>query len=112
MNAPVKSSTTEGFILICRRTGHSSFVSIRNKMQTLKFFTLFWLGLLLCLAGNRNCIAAEKQSQQKLLYVAVPGIRDYLEYGGHGILVFDIENGHKFVKRVPSAGVDEKGRPL
>ena len=32
------------------------------------------------------------------LYVAVPGIRDYLGYGGHGILVFDIDNGHRFVK--------------
>jgi DNA-binding beta-propeller fold protein YncE len=49
---------------------------------------------------------------QKLLYVAAPGIRDYLEYGGHGILVFDIDHGHKFLKRFASAGVDEKGQPL
>ena len=27
---------------------------------------------------------------KRYLYVAVPGIRDYLGYGGHGILVFDI----------------------
>jgi len=47
-----------------------------------------------------------------LLYVAEPGIRDYLEYGGHGVLVFDIGHGHRFVKRVPTAGLDEKGRPL
>ncbi|HZI32388.1 MAG TPA: hypothetical protein VFF11_08595, partial [Candidatus Binatia bacterium] len=47
-----------------------------------------------------------------LLYVAEPGIRDYLEYGGHGVLVFDIGRGHRFVKRVPTAGLDEKGKPL
>jgi DNA-binding beta-propeller fold protein YncE len=29
-----------------------------------------------------------------------PGIRDYLEFGGAGILVFDIDRGHKFVKRI------------
>ena len=44
--------------------------------------------------------------------MAAPGIRDYLEYGGHGILVFDIDHGHQFVKRIPSAGLDEKGKPL
>src|SRR5690242_19404748 len=48
----------------------------------------------------------------KLLYVAEPGIRDYLQYGGHGLLVFDIDHGHKFLRRVPTGGVDEKGKPL
>lgn len=37
-----------------------------------------------------------------LLYVASPGIRNYLEYGGVGILVFDIDNGYKFVRRIPT----------
>lgn len=46
-----------------------------------------------------------------LLYVATPGIRDYLEYGGHGLLVFDADHDHRFVKRIPTAGVDEKGKP-
>ncbi len=36
----------------------------------------------------------------RLLYVVCPGIRDYPEFGGAGILVFDIDNGHKFVKRI------------
>ena len=51
---------------------------------------------------------------QRLLYVASPGIRDYLEYGGHGILVFDIDDGHKFVRRISldGYGIDEKGKPL
>jgi len=75
---------------------------------------------MLCLAatcflmGEVPSPAAERRNvaERKLLYVAAPGIRDYLEYGGHGILVFDIEAGHKFVKRIPSAGLDEQGKPL
>jgi hypothetical protein len=42
----------------------------------------------------------------------VPGVRNYLEYGGHGLLVFDIDHGHGFVKRIPTAGLDAKGQPL
>src|SRR4051812_9503456 len=37
---------------------------------------------------------------RRLLYVVCPGIRDLLEFGGAGILVFDIDDGHRFVKRV------------
>src|SRR4051795_12095975 len=39
----------------------------------------------------------------RLLYVVCPGIRDYLEFGGAGILVFDIDKDHKFVKRISPA---------
>src|SRR6185312_5507706 len=56
--------------------------------------------------------AEPKPADGRFLYVATPGIRDYLEYGGHGVLVFDIDHGHKFVKRIPSAGLDENGKPL
>ena len=50
---------------------------------------------------------------QRYLYVATPGIRHYLGYGGHGILVFDIENNHKFVKRIKTRGFreDNSGQP-
>ena len=54
----------------------------------------------------------EVKPERKFLYVAEPGIRNYLEYGGHGVLVFDIDHGHRFVKRIPSSGLDEKGQPL
>ncbi|HKX32690.1 MAG TPA: hypothetical protein VJ302_33700, partial [Blastocatellia bacterium] len=37
-----------------------------------------------------------------LLYVASPGIRNYLEFGGVGLLVFDIDAGYKFVRRIPT----------
>ena len=49
---------------------------------------------------------------QRRLYVAEPGIRNYLEYGGHGLLVFDIDHGHRFIKRIPTAGLDAKGVPI
>mgnify|MGYP002622775470 CR=1 FL=1 len=51
-------------------------------------------------------------AQRRLLYVATPGIRDYLEYGGHGLVVFDIDAGHKFVKRIPTGGLDADGKPI
>ena len=35
-----------------------------------------------------------------LLYVAVPGVRNYAEFGGVGVLVFDIARGHRLVKRI------------
>src|SRR5262245_33348052 len=47
----------------------------------------------------------------KFLYVAMPGVRNYLEYGGHGVLVFDMEQQFKFVKRIPSAGLAANGKP-
>jgi DNA-binding beta-propeller fold protein YncE len=66
--------------------------------------------LLLCISAAHA--AASPSGEKRFLYVAEPGIRDYLEYGGHGILVFDIDNEHKFVKRLPSAGLNAKGVPL
>jgi len=43
-----------------------------------------------------------KPATQHLLYVASPGTRNYTEYGGVGILVFDIDHGYKFVRRIPT----------
>ena len=48
---------------------------------------------------------------KRYLYVAVPGIRNYLEYGGHGILVYDISDGYKLVKRIPTRGLKTDGTP-
>src|SRR6478672_1073803 len=58
-----------------------------------------------------NGWAAEAKGEHRYLYVAVPGIRNYLEYGGHGLLVFDIDNGHKFVKRIKTSGLNKQGTP-
>ncbi len=50
--------------------------------------------------------------ERHFLYVATPGIRNYLEYGGHGLLVFDINNDHKFVRRIPTGGIKRDGTPI
>ena len=50
-------------------------------------------------------------ADQHLLYVASPGTRNYVEYGGVGILVFDIDNGYKFVRRLPTWSVPEGKEP-
>ena len=43
------------------------------------------------------------QQAQRFIYAALPGVGggNNMSYGGAGILVFDIDHGHKFVKRVP-----------
>ncbi len=68
-------------------------------------------GILLT-GGACQSLAQAEAPVQRLLYVASPGIRNYLEYGGHGVLVFDMDHGHHFVKRIPFGGVDEKGKPI
>jgi DNA-binding beta-propeller fold protein YncE len=45
------------------------------------------------------------EGDRHFLYVAVPGIRNYVEYGGVGILVFDVDAGYRFVKRIPTFDV-------
>src|SRR5579885_1815160 len=45
---------------------------------------------------------AEGLKSGHFLYVASPGIRNYTEWGGVGVLVFDIDNGYKLVKRFPT----------
>jgi DNA-binding beta-propeller fold protein YncE len=38
----------------------------------------------------------------RFLYVATPGIRNYVEYGGIGILVYDMDHDHRLVRRIPT----------
>ena len=56
--------------------------------------------------------AEDSGGPQRRLYVAVPGIRNYLQYGGHGVLVFDINNGHRFLRRIPAGGIGKDGKPM
>jgi len=60
------------------------------------------LGALLALAGIQTAApAAEPEPKERhLLYVAAPGIRNYLEFGGAGILVFDMDREFAWVKRI------------
>jgi DNA-binding beta-propeller fold protein YncE len=54
---------------------------------------------------------AQQPKIKHYLYVATPGIRDYLGYGGHGIIVFDMDNNHRFVKRIKTQGLHPDGTP-
>ena len=56
---------------------------------------VIWIFLLSMLGS-----AASGAELRRLLYVVAPGIRNYLEYGGAGILVFDIDHDHRFIKRI------------
>src|SRR5262245_70330 len=53
------------------------------------------------------------QQPQRFLYAALPGVGggSNLNYGGAGILVFDIDHGHKFVKRIPLQGAAPVATP-
>jgi DNA-binding beta-propeller fold protein YncE len=57
------------------------------------------LGALLLLGTSARRPAP---AERHLLYVASPGTRNYVEYGGVGVLVFDIDDGYKFVRRIPT----------
>jgi DNA-binding beta-propeller fold protein YncE len=59
----------------------------------------FHFTLAVCLLAP-VCAVADTLPDGRYLYAACPGIRNYLEFGGAGVLVFDIDNEHKFVKRI------------
>jgi DNA-binding beta-propeller fold protein YncE len=73
-----------------------------------------FIGIALCAAAIASAAGrpavVSGRSEQHLLYVATPGIRNYVEYGGIGLIVYDMDQGHKFVKRMPTFDVPE-GQP-
>ncbi len=75
---------------------------IRVSLRTV--FLVSWL-----ISAAVACVAAEPA--RRFLYVAEPGIRNYTEYGGHGVIVFDIEDDYRFVKRIPFEGLAPDGTP-
>ena len=65
-----------------------------------------------CLLRASAFVSLFARAEEKhLLYVAAPGIRNDLAWGGSGVLVFDMDHQHKFVKRIPFSVPDEKGAP-
>ena len=60
------------------------------------------LAALLLVGAAAGAARADAPAKRHFLYVAAPGIRNYLEFGGAGILVFDIDDGHKFVRLADS----------
>lgn len=73
-------------------------------------FVLLIVGLV-ALVGSTDALRVTASSERHFLYVAVPGIRNYVEYGGIGLLVYDMDAGHKFVKRIPTFEVAEGQAP-
>jgi DNA-binding beta-propeller fold protein YncE len=76
----------------------------------LKFF--FVLALLFAALTATTSASDKALPDGRYLYVAEPGIRNYLEYGGHGLLVYDIDTNYRFLKRIPTGGLDDKGKPI
>ena len=77
------------------------------------FFWLIFLQIALMHTGiaQQAHKAGKPAGAKRYLYVATPGIRDYLGYGGHGLLVFDMDNNHRFVKRIATGGLHPNGKP-
>jgi DNA-binding beta-propeller fold protein YncE len=67
--------------------------------------------LVLSLTTATSSLRLPAASEQHYLYVASPGTRNYVQYGGVGILVFDIDNGYKFVRRIPTWDVPQGKQP-
>src|SRR5262245_56327186 len=68
-----------------------------------------WMFGVAAIAGSWIQQAAAQE--RHFLYAAMPGIRNYIEYGGIGVIVFDIDNQHRFVKRIPTWDVPEGKDP-
>jgi DNA-binding beta-propeller fold protein YncE len=63
--------------------------------------------LAVCLLVPVSAVA-EPLPDGRYLYAATPGIRNLLQFGGAGVLVFDIDHDHKFVKRIETPHSREK----
>ena len=50
-------------------------------------------------------------AERHLLYITEPGIRNYVAYGGVGILVYDIDKNYEFVRRIPTWSVPDGQQP-
>lgn len=90
MPKPLRSTLLAGVISLC-------------------FFALTGSGLS---GGSLHTAPPKPPGLKRYLYVPTPGVRNYLGYGGHGIHVFDIDNGHRFVKFIPGkGGLKKDGTP-
>ena len=69
-----------------------------------RFFARRWAlrSLPLVLAAALLASGPAPAAEHHYLYVASPGTRNYVEYGGVGLLVFDIDDGYRFVRRIPT----------
>src|SRR6266542_2665298 len=75
---------------------------LRYERPPSKFFSSAFLCVLCALCVHRAAAAAREQPppEQRLLYVAMPDSEADADRSIR-ILVFDIANGHRFVRRIP-----------
>jgi hypothetical protein len=105
--------------LFCTRDNKSeSFLPLTNMnaISKIPFIILFAAVFMVTPSSAQfspeNTSPIVKPAQVKrYLYVAVPGIRNYLEYGGHGILVYDLSDNYRLVKRIDTGGLKADGTP-
>jgi DNA-binding beta-propeller fold protein YncE len=73
------------------------------------FFVLAVLAVLVMAASASP--ASRGAAEHHFLYVSEPGVRNYVEYGGVGVIVYDIDAGYKFVRRFPTQEVPAGQEP-
>jgi DNA-binding beta-propeller fold protein YncE len=85
-------------------------MNVMSKILFIVFFAAVLMVTLSCaqLPPKNTPPAAQVK---RYLYVAVPGIRNYLEFGGHGILVYDLSDNYRLVKRIRTGGLRADGTP-
>lgn len=100
------------------------FFNTTSRSMKIRRLLVIWVMLLSGPSGFRSANTSLAQDSEanpdtppevrRLLYVGSPGVRNYVRWGGHGVLVFDIDDGHRFVKRISLAGygTDEQGKVL
>jgi len=79
----------------------------------MKAWTTFLVAAAVSLPAASRAAEPQKTGakERSYLYAAVPGIRNYVEFGGIGLLVFDREEGYKLVKRIPTWSVAPGEQP-
>jgi DNA-binding beta-propeller fold protein YncE len=98
---PTPGASAAGIDAVVYHVFSMSTSGIRRLVEAL----LVWI---MAAAPNFTLLAA---SERHYLYVANPGTRNYVQYGGVGITVFDIDHGYKFVRRIPTWSVPEGKEP-
>lgn len=77
----------------------------------MKLRLLLALTALPLIAAARFDSASLPAAEHHYLYVAEPGIRNYVEYGGVGLLVYDMNRNYAFVRRIPTQQVAPGAEP-
>ena len=65
-------------------------------IRSIRCLSLF----LALLAALLAAVSVSAQDLRRYVYAAVPGVSNDEQFGGVGILVFDADNGYKFVRRI------------